>query len=104
MSVNVKRIKVNDLDELLGKVNLIDIREIHEYEEGTLKSAINIPIGKLLENPEEYLNKDEEYYILCRSGVRSLNACLLLAEEGYKVIDVAEGVIGYTGDDIVKGK
>lgn len=105
LSINgVKNIDINNLDEILGSINLIDIREVYEYEEGTLKTAINIPMGKILEYPEEYLNKDEKYYIMCRSGARSLNTCLALKKEGYQVINVAGGIIRYTGDNEVKVK
>ena len=54
-------------------------------------------MGKLLENPEKYLDKDKEYYLLCRSGARSENACSVLMKEGYKVINVKGGVINYLG-------
>lgn len=93
----VKVIDVNDMDDLLGKVELIDIREEYEFKGGSLKSAKNIPMGKLLENPEKYLDKDKEYYLLCRSGARSENACSVLMKEGYKVINVKGGVINYLG-------
>ena len=92
-----KVIDVNDMDNLLGKVELIDIREEYEFKGGSLKSAKNIPMGKLLENPEKYLDKDKEYYLLCRSGARSENACSVLMKEGYKVINVKGGVINYLG-------
>ena len=93
----VKVIDVNDMDDLLGKVELIDIREKYEFKGGSLKSAKNIPMGKLLENPEKYLDKYKEYYLLCRSGARSENACSVLMKEGYKVINVKGGVINYLG-------
>ncbi|MBP1756384.1 MAG: hypothetical protein H6Q59_2782 [Firmicutes bacterium] len=34
-----KVIHVNDMDNLIGKVELIDIREPYEYKSGTLKTA-----------------------------------------------------------------
>ncbi|MBQ3422089.1 MAG: hypothetical protein K5986_11205 [Clostridium sp.] len=60
---NVKSIDVNDIDDLLGKINLIDIRETFEYKTGTLKTAVNIPMSELLASPEKYMNTNEEYYI-----------------------------------------
>lgn len=61
-------INVNDIDDLIGKVELIDIREDYEYKNGSIKSAKNIPMGMLLNEPNKYLNKDKEYYIMCQSG------------------------------------
>ncbi|NRW96732.1 rhodanese-related sulfurtransferase [Clostridium beijerinckii] len=47
---------------------MIDIREEYEYKGGSIKSAQNIPMGELLDEPEKYLNKSKEYYIMCQSG------------------------------------
>lgn len=90
-------IHVNDLDNLIGKINLIDIREPYEYKSGSIKTAKNIPMGTLLENPGKYLSKDKTYYILCQSGARSSRATSLLTKQGYQVINVAGGVGSYVG-------
>lgn len=92
-----KAIDVNEVDDLIGKINIIDIREPHEFKAGTIKTAKNIPMGTLLNNPEKYLKKDEAYYILCRSGSRSFNTCKMLLEEGFDVYDVSSGMILYEG-------
>ncbi|WP_099468961.1 rhodanese-like domain-containing protein [Konateibacter massiliensis] len=90
-------IHVNDMDDLLGKVELIDIREPYEYKSGTLRTAKNIPMGKLLAAPEKYLIKDKTYYIMCQSGGRSSNACRQLKKQGYEVINVGGGMGSYVG-------
>jgi rhodanese-related sulfurtransferase len=92
-----KVVHVNDMDSLLGKVNLIDIRETYEVRGGTLKGAKNIPMGNLLETPEKYLKKEEEYYILCQSGARSSAAVRTLSKLGYQVVNVAGGFGSYAG-------
>lgn len=94
---DVKVINVNDIDELVGKVELIDIRENYEYAGGSIKTAVNIPMGDLLKNPEKYLNRNKEYYIMCQSGGRSARACNNLLEEGFKVINVSGGMGSYVG-------
>ncbi|MBD7916502.1 rhodanese-like domain-containing protein [Clostridium sp. Sa3CUN1] len=92
-----KIINVNDIDNLIGKINLIDIREPFEYRGGSIESAKNIPMGNLLEEPEKYLEKDKEYHILCQSGGRSARACNKLSGLGFNVINVAGGVGSYAG-------
>ena len=92
-----KVINVNDIDNLLGKIELIAIRENYEYKGGSIKSAKNIPMGNLLDNPEKYLNKNKEYYIICQSGGRSARACSFLKKQGYDVINVSGGVGSYAG-------
>ena len=50
-----KVINVNDIDSLIGKIELIDIRETFEYKSGSIKTAKNIPMGMILDNPDKYL-------------------------------------------------
>lgn len=94
---NQKVINVNDMDELIGKVSLIDIRETYEYRGGSIKSAKNIPMGELLNEPDKYLNKNKEYYIMCQSGGRSARACSSLIKQGFDVVNVSGGMGSYVG-------
>jgi len=94
---NKKIINVNDMDNLIGKVELIDIREQYEYKGGSLKSAKNIPMGELLNDPNKYLNKEKTYYIMCQSGGRSGRTSKLLTKQGFDVINVAGGMGSYVG-------
>jgi len=93
----VKSVNVNDLDKLIGKIELLDIRERYEFVEGSIKTARNIPMGDLLTSPEKYLTKDETYYMLCLSGARSSRTAASLAKQGYKVINVSGGMSSYAG-------
>ena len=92
-----KVINVNDMDNLIGQVELIDIREPSEYKMGSLKTAKNIPMGTLLTNPEKYLLKNKSYYIMCQSGARSGSTTRMLAKQGFNVINVAGGMGSYIG-------
>lgn len=95
--INGKVINVNDIDSLIGKIEIIDIREDYEYKEGSIKSAKNIPMGMLLESPDKYMKKDKEYYIVCQSGGRSRRACSMLRRQGFDVVNVSGGVGSYAG-------
>ncbi|MDZ4992444.1 rhodanese-like domain-containing protein [Clostridium perfringens] len=90
-------INVNDLDSMLGKVNLIDIREPYEYKARALKNSKNIPMIDILGNPSKYLDKDKKYYIMCQSGGRSSRVTGVLSKEGYDVINVSGGIGSYVG-------
>ena len=63
----------------------------------TSDSAKNIPMQTLLGNPDKYLKKDKEYYLVCQSGGRSSMACNSLRQKGFNVINVAGGVGSYLG-------
>ncbi|GLC32786.1 rhodanese-like domain-containing protein [Clostridium omnivorum] len=90
-------VDVNDLEELFGKINLIDVREQYEYRSGHLPTAKNIPMGELLNDPEKFLDKSKEYYIICQSGSRSSRTCSMLKNSGYNVINVSGGTGRYSG-------
>ena len=49
----LKEITSEELLSKLSKVQLIDIREPYEYEEGHIKGSINIPMGDFLEKLDE---------------------------------------------------
>lgn len=94
---NVNSVHVNELDNITEKINLIDIREPYEYQSGSIKTARNIPMGTLLDKPENYLQPGKTYYIMCQSGGRSANATQILSRKGYDVVNVAGGMGAYTG-------
>lgn len=100
--VKRENIDVSEIDDLLDKIELIDIREPNECKEGILKGAKNIPMQDLLDAPDEFLDKDKEYYLICRAGVRTSNTCFMLREEGYNVINVLGGMLSYEGKNIEK--
>lgn len=94
---NSNHIHINEMDKLIGKVELIDIREPLEYNSGTLKTAKNIPMDNLLINPTKYLTKDKTYYIMCHSGARSEVTTRELTKQGYHVINLDGGISSYNG-------
>lgn len=90
-------------DELQEKITqnsnivLIDVREPAEYMFGHIPEAVSIPLGDL-EGRMRELSKDEEIYVICRSGNRSDIACQLLAEKGFtRIKNVVPGMSGWTG-------
>lgn len=86
-----------DLIDVMKKtnINLIDIRDSYIYSSGTIKTAKNIPFNFLLTNPNDYLNKNETYYIFCNSGNNSSRLCRTLANQGYRVVNIVDGYQGY---------
>jgi len=90
-------IGVNELDKLIGTIDLIDIREHYEFTGGHIKTAKNIPMGELLAHADKYLDKDKKHYLMCQSGMRSSRTVNTLKKAGYQVINVKGGMGAYTG-------
>jgi len=74
------------------KLDIIDIREPYELKQIPFEGARNIPMNILVEFHQEFLNKEDTYYILCHHGRRSYVVTEHLQKLGYKVINVIGGV------------
>lgn len=90
-----KNIRACDLKGLIGKVNIIDIRNSYLYNFSSIPSSKNIPGNFLLMYPEKYMNKNEEYYIYCSAGMKSPKVCSELVNKGYNVVNVLGGYNDY---------
>lgn len=88
-------------DELKAKmdrgenVHLIDVREPYEFAEGYIAGGKLVPLGKVQTMQVEELEdfKDDEVIVYCRSGRRSLLACMILDQLGFKDTYNLEGGI-----------
>lgn len=78
-------------------VNIIDVREDEEVVLGKIPSAWHIPLGQIPVKHTE-LDKGKHYYIVCRSGGRSGNACTFLEGYGYDVTNLAGGMLSWEGE------
>jgi rhodanese-related sulfurtransferase len=79
------------------KINLIDVREPAEYAEFNIGAQL-IPLGRIMGMQAEELEdlKNEEIIIHCRSGMRSMQACMLLEQMGYiNTKNVEGGVLAW---------
>ncbi|OQK18108.1 pyridine nucleotide-disulfide oxidoreductase [Methyloprofundus sedimenti] len=73
---------------------ILDVREMHEYDQAHIKNAKIIPLSQLRERYTE-IPKDVPVYVHCRSGQRSYNAVLALQQKGYtQVINISGGFLG----------
>ena len=89
----MKEITFNDFYQLYQKESLsvLDVREVEEFEALHLEGARNLPLSQLADTYEQ-LDKDNLYYVICKSGMRSARACQFLSEQGYDVINVQGGM------------
>ena len=89
----MKEITFNNFYQLYQKESLsvLDVREVEEFEALHLEGARNFPLSQLADTYEQ-LDKDNLYYVICKSGMRSARACQFLEEQGYEVINVQGGM------------
>jgi phage shock protein E len=59
---------------IMGSV-IVDVREAEEYAESHVEGSINIPLGKLIREPDGVLNvpKETEIILYCRRVINGIN-------------------------------
>ena len=99
----MKSVHINDIKSNLNSINLIDIRESIEFLSlPKLAQATHIPMSELLQAPEDFLNKEISYYLICRSGARTFRVTEYLEHLGYDVINVEGGMLEYYSGAVSK--
>jgi rhodanese-related sulfurtransferase/TusA-related sulfurtransferase len=93
---------VADNDQLAAKLGenivVLDVRESAEYVFNHIPNAVSIPLGELETRMNE-LNKEDEIYVVCRTGSRSDLAAQKLSENGFNnVINVVPGMSQWNGE------
>ena len=87
------------IDELMTAVDngarVIDVREIDEYESGHIPAARLLPLGTVPNNLDAF-RSDDDVYVVCHSGGRSMLACEFLHDQGItNVVNVIGGTSGW---------
>lgn len=78
-------------------INLVDVREPAEHADFNIGGHL-LPLGKIQTMQTEDIDdlKNEEVICYCRSGNRSMQACLMLETFGFtNVKNLAGGMLGW---------
>ena len=94
---------VSLMDETADAI-ILDVRTEEEYESGYIKGAQLIDIRQ----PQEFmdatqaLDKDKSYFVYCRSGARSGQACSIMSQLGFKsAFNLLGGFNDWDGDTVI---
>ena len=77
-------------------VQVIDVREDEELDEGRIPGSVHIPLGTVPDHMNE-LDPSRSYVTVCRSGKRSARAAEALQDQGFDVRSMAGGMNEWTG-------
>ena len=80
---------------------VLDVRTEAEVADGIIPNAIHIDIYKGQEfiSEIEDLDKSKSYYVYCRSGNRSGQACQIMEQLGFEnAYNLEGGMLDWTGD------
>ena len=80
---------------------VLDVRTEYEYLDGNIPQSINIDIL----NPQKFmseidkLNKSSNYFVYCKAGSRSLQACHIMKQLGFEnTFNLKDGFSNWDGD------
>ena len=78
-------------------VVILDVRKADEFAEGHIKGAVLIDQfqSDFVEQAKAKLPKDKIIAVYCRSGRRSANAAGILADVGYKCVNLKGGILAW---------
>lgn len=76
---------------------ILDVRTPGEYKEEHLAGARQLDFlnTSVFDAGIKQLDKSHTYYVYCRSGKRSHNACIKMKKQGLKVFDMEGGILNW---------
>jgi adenylyltransferase/sulfurtransferase len=102
-AMNPDEVTVQDMkraldDPKLG-IKVIDVRESDEYEIAHVEGVPLLPLSQLEQRFTE-LDPNQQYYIHCKMGGRSMRALQFLRQQGFKYLKNVKGGITAWSDEI----
>ncbi len=89
-------LSATDVSEIVDDetIDLIDVREPHEFEAGHIAGSRNIALGELTARSDE-ISRERKIVFYCRSGSRSAMATDAFTEAGYDARNMEGGMISW---------
>jgi len=100
---NPDEVTVQDMKKALDNpglgIKVVDVREPDEYEIAKVAGVPLLPLSQLTERFTE-LDPNQQYYLHCKAGVRSMKALNFLRQQGFKYVKSVKGGITAWSDEI----
>ncbi|HVK30142.1 MAG TPA: rhodanese-like domain-containing protein [Nocardioides sp.] len=83
-------------DPLPEGLVVLDVREDDEWAAGHIDGAVHIPLMELPARLGEFVELEApQTLVVCKAGGRSARAVAYLAQQGYDVVNLIDGMIGW---------
>ncbi|MCL6471424.1 MAG: rhodanese-like domain-containing protein [Firmicutes bacterium] len=92
---NVNAAQAKQLIDSDKTLQIIDVREPYEYASGHIPGAKLIPVGEFTSRMGE-IDKSRPVLVYCGVGSRSVGPSEVLAQAGYKVYNLTNGISEWT--------
>jgi peroxiredoxin family protein/TusA-related sulfurtransferase/rhodanese-related sulfurtransferase len=91
----IETYSIQEIDALIEKnAWILDVRDVVEFELGSIPHAHNIPLTELRTRIQE-VPKDQEIYVFCQTGIRAYTSSRILMQAGYQVKNLDGGYKSY---------
>ena len=100
---NLTQQQWNDLLKNDDNAVVLDVRTPEEFNSGKIPNALNIDIykGQGFIYMVDELDKSKNFYVYCRSGARSAQACSVMNQMGIKnAYNLLGGIMAWRGEVI----
>ena len=79
---------------------ILDVRTVEECNEGIIPEAlqINFLASHDFVSAVASLDKSKTYFVYCRSGNRSAQACNYMSLQGFETYNLMNGIMGWDGE------
>ncbi|GAA4815797.1 rhodanese-like domain-containing protein [Nocardioides caeni] len=83
-------------DPLPEGLVVLDVREDEEWAAGRIDGAVHIPLMELPARVGELVELEApQTLVVCKAGGRSARAVAYLAQQGYDVVNLVDGMMGW---------
>ena len=83
---------VRTVHDRLAEIQLVDCRELYEWEAGRIDGAVYLPLNSIMAGAGADLDHDTPIAVICRSGNRSELATMMLQARGFEAYNVEGGM------------
>ena len=83
---------VKSVNDRLNEIQLVDCRELYEWDAGRVEGAIHVPLNTLMSGSGPALDPDKPVAVICRSGNRSELATHMLRARGFEAYNLERGL------------
>jgi len=82
--------------QVADDATILDVREDDEWAAGHIAGAVHIPLGGLPARLGEFVELEApQTLVVCKAGGRSARAVAYLAQQGFEVVTLEDGMIGW---------
>lgn len=91
---------VRTVHDRLAEIQLVDCRELYEWEAGRIEGAVYLPLNSIMAGAGSDLDQAKPVAVICRSGNRSELATMMLQARGFEAYNVEGGMEAWASEGL----